>query len=115
MVFALPLFSTVIYADGHCQPFWCLGRVIYSEWCKNNLDLRRSIWRYAIHRVLACTTVHTILAPERHVFLTYTIVQLTINLAVRESGGSLTMIFGQGIQRALVSKQHVRRVPLPSR
>ena len=48
-------------------------------------------------------------------FFIQTITQVTINLAVRESGGSLIMIAGQGRLRKPVPRQHPRRVPFPSR
>ena len=48
-------------------------------------------------------------------FFIQTIAQVTINLAVRESGGSLIMIAGQGRLRKPVPEQHPRRVPFPGR
>ena len=48
-------------------------------------------------------------------FFVQTIAQVTINLAVRESGGTLKTIAGQGGLRKPVREQHPRRVPFPGR
>ena len=39
----------VVCADGHCEPFCCLARVIYPEWCRNNLDSWCPLRGCAIH------------------------------------------------------------------
>ena len=62
-----------------------------------------------------CTAVHAFLGAEGHVFFIQTIAQVKINLAVREFGGSLIMIAGQGRLRKPVPEQHPRRVPFPGR
>ena len=121
----------VVCADGHCEPFCCLARVIYPEWCRNNLDSCCPVRGCAIHGILACTTVHGTFVSSVNkgdvqpymlfwvlrglCFFIQTIAQVTINLAVRESGGSLRMIAGQGRLRKPVPEQHPRRVPFPGR
>ena len=121
----------VVCADGHCEPFCCLARVIYPEWCWNNLDSCCPVRGCAIHGILACTTVHGTFVSSVDKgdvqpymlfwvlrglwFFIQTIAQVTINLAVRESGGSLIMIAGQGRLRKPVPEQHPRRVPFPGR
>ena len=121
----------VVCADGHCEPFCCLARVIYPEWCRNNLDSWCPIRGCAIHGVLVCTTVHGTFVSSVNkgdvqpymlfgvlrgmCFFIQTIAQVKINLAVTKFGGSFIMIAGQGRLRKPVPEQHPRRVPFLGR